>query len=144
MTLVGQTLTSGQSSIIVKNQKSITWQPASSDASGIKSVVLTVNGQTVSLTSGSYVFGNQANGNNDYNLRVVATDNADNVTTVNLTVRLRHPDIDRNGTVGLGDLTGMMLRWQQASTNYDIGGTLNGTIDLADLTYLMQRWNSTQ
>lgn len=144
MSLVGQTLTSGQSSIIIKNQKSVTWQPLASDASGIKSLVLTVNGSTVALTSGSYIFGSQPNGNGDYIIRAVATDNADNVTTSTLTVKLRHPDINRSGRVDLGDLTGMMLRWNQTSTNFDIGGAVNGMVDLADLTYLMQRWNSTQ
>lgn len=143
MNLVGVTVDAGASSVIVKTQRSINWQPLSSDASGIRTTVLTVNDQPVSLTSGSYVFGSQPNGNGDYVLKAVVTDNANNVTTATLTVRLRHPDINRSGRVDLGDLTGMMLRWSQASTNHDIGGSLNGTVDLADLTYLMQRWNST-
>lgn len=139
----GTTLTAGQN-VVIKNQRSIAWQPVAADPSGIKSLVLTVNDQPVSLTNGTYSFGAQANGNGDYVLRAVATDNSDNVTTVTVTIRLRHPDINRNGRVDLGDLTGLMLRWGQASTNHDIGGNVNGTVDLADLTYLMQRWNSTE
>lgn len=146
MALDGVTLNQGGAQpTLVRNLKELSWRPLASDTSGVSTFVLTVNGQSISLTNNAYIFGGLNTGRNgDYALRAVATDTRNNTTTSNATIRLRHPDINRNGRVDLGDLTGMMLNYGQQSTVYDIGGNINGTIDLADLTYLMLRYNSTE
>jgi hypothetical protein len=139
MVIPGVTLTAGQTTTTVNNIKTLTWQPLVSDASGIKSTVYSVNNQTVTLTSGSVSVG-QTNG--DYELKVVATDNADNVTTSTLIVRVRHPDFNRSGRVDIFDLNSMLNRWGQQSSIYDIN--VNNKVDIFDLTFLLNRWNSTQ
>lgn len=144
MNITGQTVTSGQQTLNISNQKSVTWRPTVTDSgSGVKSTTLTVNGQSVSLSNESYVFGNQAGGNGDYALRVVAVDNANNTITVNLNVRLRHPDINRNGTVDIFDLSGLLARWQTTNNpGYDLNR--NGVVDIFDLSSVLSNWGSTQ
>lgn len=138
MTIPGVT-TTGQSSATVNNQRSISWQPLASDSSGIKSLVLTVNGQAVSLSNGTVTVG--ANANGDYELRAVATDNADNVTTSTFTIRLRHPDFNRSGKVDIFDLSSMLSQWNNSSSVYDIN--VSGKVDVFDLSFVLSRWNST-
>lgn len=130
---------------LVRNVKSVTWQPSATDNAGNPTLVLTVNGQPVSLTGGSYTFGNgntNTTRNGDYVLRAVATDAAGNSTTQTLTVRLRHPDFDRSGVVDISDIGAMGRLWGQASTNYDVD--LSGTIDISDIGFVGRQWGSTQ
>ncbi len=138
-TIPGVTL-GAQTSVRVNNLKEITWQPLASDTSGVKTLVLTVNGQPATLSGGSVKVGTTANG--DYVLRAVATDNANNVSTTTVTIKLRHADFDRSGTVGLRDLTLLLSAWDQASAIYDINDS--GKVDLFDLTYVLNKWNSTE
>ncbi len=149
MSLPGVTIPSGQVTTVVKAMRSVNWQPLASDASGIKSLAITVNGQPVSLTSGTYVFGSSSTqGNGDYTLRTVATDNFDNVTTSTLTVRLRHPDINRDGTVNSRDMTPVILRWgkvlrgetvsSQEMAVYDLN--LSGSLNSSDITPILIEW----
>lgn len=144
MLIDGQTLSPGQTTITINNQKSVAWRPSATDAgSGIKSLTLTINGQTPSQTSAPYVFGNQAYGNGDYALRAVALDNADNSRTADLTVRLRHPDLDRNGSVGVVDLSAILSSWQ-ATNKPGLDLNLNGAVDIFDLSVILGKWGSTQ
>jgi hypothetical protein len=140
MTIVGETVTPTTTAINVINQRGVRWQPlATDDSSGIKTLVLTVNDQPVTLTAGEVGVGQAVNGN--YVLKAVATDNANNVTTVTLTVRVRHPDFNRSGRVDLFDLSLLLGRWNLTSDQYDIN--VNNVVDLVDLSILLNRWNST-
>lgn len=122
---------------MVNNLREVTWQPSATDAgSGIKTVAYTVNGQAVNLSGGLHRFG--ASGNGDFALQVVATDNANNQQTWNLTVKLRHPDFNRSGSVDFFDLTQMLQRWGGQSSVYDLDGK-NG-VDFSDLTILLRNW----
>lgn len=146
MTLPGITLSSGQTTVIVKTMKSVTWTPIVTDNATLGTVTYTVNDQPITLTNGSYIFGNGTTSttrNGDYTLRVVATDSAGNTTTATLTVRLRHADFNRSGRIDVSDLGALTQNWGTQSTNYDIAGTLNGTVDVSDLGTLLQRWNAT-
>lgn len=145
MNITGVTLTGQETEVKVNNLKEIRWQPLASDSSGIKSLALTVNGQAVTLSSGEVRVGRGADGktpNGDYVLRAVATDNRDNVTTVNLVVKLRHPDFNRDGIVNIFDLNALLNRWGTNNVIYNLN-TL-GNIDIFDLNFLLNRWNSTE
>lgn len=139
MSIPGVSVPSGATSVLVNTLKGVQWQPVASDASGIKSLVLTINNQTVTLTNNSVGVGISSNGT--FVLKAVATDNADNVTTSTLTVKVRHPDFDRSGTVGLVDLSLLLSQWAKPSDLYDIDD--KGTVDLFDLSILLNKWNST-
>lgn len=132
--------------MIVRNLKTVTWQPLATDASGVASVTYSVNGQNVTLSSGQYVFGSGARGvtdrNNDYQLTVTASDTRGNATTATFTVRLRHPDIDRSGVVNILDIGILTRSWNQASTAVDLN--VDGTVNILDVGILTRSWNSTQ
>jgi hypothetical protein len=131
--------TTGQTDIIVNNQKGISWQPLASDQSGIKSLTLTINNQPATLVGGAVTVGQTANG--DYILKAVAVDNANNTTTTTLTVRIRHPDFNRSGKVDATDMTFLLSKWSQASVIYDINN--DGKVGVYDLTFVLSKWNST-
>lgn len=132
-------MSGSESKVVIRTLKSVTWQPLISDASGIKSLTLAINDSPVSLTGGEVTIGST---NGDYNVRAVVTDNADNVTTKTLAVKIRHPDVNRSGRVDLLDLSLLMRNWGTVSTIYDLDDS--GTVNLFDLSYLMRQWNSTQ
>jgi hypothetical protein len=143
------TVPSGQDTVIVKAMRSVTWQPLASDASGIKSLALTVNNQPVSLTNGTYVFGSTSTlGNGDYTLRAVATDNNDNARTATLTIRLRHPDVNRDGTVDSRDMTPIILRWSKVLRGESLSASEIAVYDLnvsrslnsSDITPILIEW----
>lgn len=146
MDMPGVTVSQGQTSVLVRNQRSVTWRPLASDASGIRTLALTVNGQTVNLTNGGYTFGTQGNGN--FELRAVATDNANNVTTSTITIKIRHPDINRDNTVNSSDLTPIILRWAKVLgggtltaaeiSNYDLNDS--NSINSSDMTPVLIEW----
>ncbi len=149
MAIPNVVIPSGQSTVVVRNQRSISWQPQASDASGIRSLVVSVNGQSVSLNGGAYVFGGTlAQGNGDYTLSAVATDNANNVTTVTQVIRLRHPDINRDNLVDSRDLTPIIIRWGKVLrgetvsaaeiTVYDLN--TSGTLNSSDMTPILIEW----
>ncbi len=140
MTITGVTVPNGATSVTVNDQKVLDWHPSASDASGIKSISYTVNGTSVPLTNGAIQVGATANGN--YTLSVAATDNRDNNANKSLTVRLRHPDFDRNGVVGFSDLARILANWQVSNNQYDIDNS--GQVNFADLAFVLSRWNSTQ
>jgi hypothetical protein len=131
----------GSNSARVTTMRSVTWQPVAGDASGIKTLTLTVNGQPVTLTDGAYTFGGQSGGNGDYVLRAVAVDNSDNSRETTVTIRLRHPDFNRNGIVNQFEATSIMNAWGSANAKYDIN--LDGIIGSYELTYILNKWNST-
>lgn len=141
----GITVTPGQTTATVNNLKDLTWRPLASDASGITSLVVTVNGQPATLNaSGEVRVGVGSNGrtqNGDYILTAVATDSSGNTTTSTILIKLRHPDFDRSGTVGNADLTQLLRNWGTTSTIYDIGGETR--VGNYDLTFLLRQWNST-
>lgn len=132
--LPGFTITSGQSDVLVRSQKGVTWEPLASDASGIRSTVLTVNGQTV--TGSQIPIGVNANG--DYEVKAVVTDNAGLVTTKTLVVKVRYPDVNRSGAITIQDVSALVNRWGTANSMYDLSG--NGVVDLPDLSYMLNRW----
>lgn len=145
-TIPGVTVPANNGTVLVQNLKGVTWQPFASDGagSGIKSLVLTVNGQTVTGTS--IQVGVAANGN--YELRAVATDNADLTTTLTVTIRIRHPDVNRDNNVNSSDITQILLRWQRQLNGqtvpaselamYDMNA--NGTINSSDMTPILLEW----
>jgi hypothetical protein len=134
----GVTLTTGQTTVLVREQKGVTWQPIATDNVGVTSLTLTVNGQVV--TGSSIQVGVSANG--DYVVEAIARDAANNTTTKTLTIQVRHPDFNRSGTINIADVSALLNRWNTASTIYDIN--VNGRIDIADLSYVLNRWGSTQ
>lgn len=135
----------GEVNRLVNNVKSVVWRPTAEDDSGNYTLVLRVNGQPISLTGGAYTFGGgttATTGNGDYELAATATDGAGKVTTRTLTIRLRHPDIDRSGIIDSGDF-GLLLRsWNQSSSRLDLD--TDNTISSGDFGILLRRWNSTQ
>ncbi len=135
----------GETNRLVNNVKSVVWRPTAEDDSGNYTLVLRVNGQPISLTGGAYIFGGgttATTGNGDYELAATATDGAGKVTTRTLTIRLRHPDIDRSGIIDSGDF-GLLLRsWNQSSSRLDLD--TDNTISSGDFGILLRRWNSTQ
>lgn len=139
-TIPGVTLPSDSSSVLVRNQREITWQPLASDASGVTNLALTVNNQAVSLSGGEYKFGGASNNNGDYVLRAVATDTLGNNVAKTVTIQLRHPDFNRDGLVNSQDLSRLLRAWGTASTNFDLDAKNN--VGVADLSYLMRNWHN--
>ncbi len=143
MNIDGQTVTQGQQSIKITNQKSVTWRPVLSDVSGIQFAAYSINGQQAVLTNGAHTFGGQIFGNGDYDLGVDTLDGANNSTVVHLNVRLRHPDLNRNGSVDIFDLSAFLNRWQSTSQpGFDLN--TNGVVDVFDLSTILGSWGSTQ
>lgn len=132
----GVSLGAATTSVTVRNQRSIVWEALSSDASGIKSLVLTVNDQAV--TGNQITVGAQANG--DYVLKAVATDNANNKTEKTLTIRLRHPDVNRSGQVNMSDIGIMTKSWGMNDPRYDLN--LNNKVDISDIGLITKSWLS--
>lgn len=142
MQIDGKTLTQNQTTITINDQKSVTWRPTATDSgSGLRSVTATINGQATGAAP--YVFGGQPQGNGDYALRVVAVDNANNTATADLQVRLRHPDMDRSGTVNITDLSMVLGGWL-ATNRPGVDLNTNGVVDIFDLSVILGRWGSTQ
>jgi hypothetical protein len=139
MGVTGTSMSDG--SIRVGDKSKITWAPVVTDGSGIKTVVYSVNGATVTLMSGAYEFGSQPGGNGDYTLKVVATDNSAsaNVTTTQTVIKLRYPDFNRDGHVNISDIGALTKNWAKASTNYDL--TADGIVGISDIGILTKVWN---
>ena len=83
--------------------------------------------------------------NGNYTIRSIAYDTAGNQTTSSpITVRIRNPDIDRSGTVGLSDLSQLISGWNQNNslvpTNVALDLDDDGTIGFTDLSTLISRW----
>lgn len=140
MEIPGVTVPSGESSVVVGDETSITWRPLAADNVSVTSFVITVNGQPVTLTNGSYTFGAQSNGNGNYVLRAVATDANGNTTESTVTIKLRHPDFNRDGRVNSTDFNGLLRTWGQSSTNYDLNDS--GTVNSSDFNVLLRNWGN--
>ncbi|PID32450.1 hypothetical protein CR970_00330 [Candidatus Saccharibacteria bacterium] len=110
-------------------------QPSVTDNVGVTSATYQVNGSTVSLTSGQYTLPNQ---NGDYTFRVSASDAAGNTLDRTITVRSRHPDINRDGSVGLSDFTRLLLQWGSSNVESDLDA--NGSVGLGDFTKVLLHW----
>ncbi len=80
--------------------------------------------------------------NGDYTLTAVAYDTADNQTTSSpKIVRIRHPDLNRNGTVDIFDLSMMLARWSAVNdTSVDLN--TDGTVSIFDLSILLSSWGN--
>lgn len=124
-------------SILISSIPQVVVRPALSDDVGVTSESYQVNGTAVSLTNGEHALPNQ---NGDYAFRVTAADAAGNSLDETITVRSRHPDISRDGTVGLVDFTRMALGWGGNDIELDLDA--NGTVGLSDFTRLLINWDS--
>jgi hypothetical protein len=138
----GIAITSTDTSVTVRNLNRLVWRPTASDNIGTPTVTYKVNNSTVTLTGGAYTFGAQANG--DFQLQVTATDAAGNPATKTLQIRLRSPDINRNGKVDIGDIGAITKNWSSADAA--VAGSdlsLNGKVDIADIGLVTKSWNQT-
>ncbi len=144
-TIPGVTIPAGnEPQVRVNTVKTISWQPFAADASGISSLVVTVNGQPAALVNGEVKVAVNSNGytpNGNYELRAVARDNNGNETVSTVTIKLRHPDINRNGRVDVFDLNSVLNNWNSSSPGHDLNDS--GRVDIFDLNYVLNRWGNT-
>lgn len=140
MDIPGVELPSGESEVVVGDRSSVVWQPFATDNVGILSLAVYVNNQQISLTDGAYTFGSQSNGNGDYVLRAVATDTNGNVTESSVTIKLRHPDFNRDNVINSSDFNGLLRTWGATSTNYDLNDS--GSVNSSDFNILLRNWGS--
>ncbi len=78
--------------------------------------------------------------NEDYKISVVAYDEAGNQTSsTESTVTVRLPDISRNGTVDISDLTILIAQWGRTDSKVaDLNN--NGVVDIEDLSIIVSNW----
>ena len=78
--------------------------------------------------------------NADYEVTAKAVDTSQNeATTAATTIKVRHPDIDRDGLVSVPDLVIMINKWN-STTNVETDLDGSGSIGLGDLTQMIIRW----
>ncbi len=91
------------------------------------------------------VNGNSGYKNGNYSIIAIAYDTNGNTASSNNTViKVRNPDINRDGRVEIGDLTSVISSWNQSTTQpaniaYDLDD--DGVIGIGDLTILISKWN---
>jgi hypothetical protein len=83
--------------------------------------------------------------NGNYQIEAIAYDTAGNSTiSTPIAIKIRHPDINRSGTIEVGDLSILISSWNQnvAGKQTVIANDLNddGIIGINDLNILISRW----
>ncbi len=136
MVLAGFNVPNGASNFKVTEQRAVEWRPSVNSVAGIQSQAYKVNNNPVSLSSGGYTVGALANGN--FALTASAVGNNGKSTESTLTVQVRHPDFDRDGTVALRDLSLLLREWGKPNAQYDIN--LDNKIELYDLSFVLRHW----
>lgn len=125
---------------------SVNLQVDASDDNAVSKVEFHINGSSVhTKTSAPYTFSwnvrDNTSTNGNYTFTAVAFDSDDNSTTSSpITVKVRHPDINRNDKVDILDLAAILGRWNQASNELDLND--NGRVDIIDLSLLLSRWGT--
>jgi CARDB len=144
-TFPGTTSTLSSNEIIVRDLTQAVIKPTVTDnvaLSGTPTYTVSYNGGTaVSATldaSNNYTFNNK---NGDYAFRIRANDTAGNSLDRTITVKVRHPNIDRSadGRVNIFDVLIMRTSWSVANTEYDLD--ISGQVNIFDiLSYIRPAW----
>ncbi len=140
----------GGGSILASNDVNVIRINATDNGSVSRVALRIVGGQTIATdTSPPYDIEIDPTKlvNGDYNIEAVAYDSANNATvSASKIVKLRLPDINRDGRVEIGDLSLVIASWNQSTasngavTGYDLDG--DGTVGIGDLTILISRWST--
>lgn len=112
-------------------------KPTVADNVGVTTAAYKLNGAAITLTGGQYSLTNK---NGDYSFNVTASDAAGNSLNKTITIKVRYPDITRDGGNNLGDFTKIILAWGTVNSECDLDG--NGTVGLGDFTKLLLKWTN--
>jgi hypothetical protein len=139
----------GDSTIVASNDLNII-KISAADNGSINRVELKVVGGAILATDTSPPYDISLNpnslANGDYNLVAIAYDSSNNSTTSSpKIIKVRLPDINRNGKVEIGDLTFIISAWNQSNSSIQTKKELDlnddGVIGISDLTILISKWS---
>lgn len=125
---------------VVTSVATIVFQSSATDASNIKTLTHTLNGQPITLTSGSYTTPSPTL-NDDYVFSSTAVDDstANNTSTLAQTIKLRYPDINRDGKVSTIDVLTVLRQFNSTTLKgYDFN--VDGVISTYDVLFVLRRW----
>lgn len=137
------TPTLNSSGILDNTRVALVVQLSITNPSNLSSLTATVNGASSPVSSNTVTLPNL---NGDYVIVVSGTNlvNSQPLTST-ITVKVRHPDINRSGRVDFSDIAQLLQKWNlvRASNGFNPAVDLNddGRSNFSDLSIILQKWN---
>jgi hypothetical protein len=131
--------TTGLTTGVVTDVRYIVFSPTATDNISVRSLSNTVNGAPITLTNNTYT---TPSVNQNYIFLSTAIDTSGLESTVIKTLKLRHPDIDRSGTVDTLDILRVLRKFNSTAT-IDLGFDFNGDdrVTTYDILYILRSYS---